>query len=299
MQETTLSKDDSRITKIDIKAEDFSDRYGFRPDTDERKTFFLLCSAIRQCGEAARANQSVIHRSFKYDGSILTETDLAVSDVIVKTVKNLYPDCNVVTEEADLKDFSDSARYTFILDPIDGTDAYSQGLPAWAVALGILDRERKVCGAIIYAPRFGVGTQDLFVCSLPGEDEVYLNGKIHQAPEHYEVPRQMMASSNTLNYVDVSRYSGKIRAFGSSIIHIICPAFISNIDCTINTYCYAWDICSAHAIIKKSGLQMCYLDGSEIVYDDRLLIERKEIKMPVIIGSKACVNWMKDNLKMR
>ena len=43
---------------------------------------------------------------------------------------------------------------------------------------------------------------------------------------------------------------------------------------------------------------MCYLDGSEIVYDDRLLIERKEIKMPVISGSKACVKWMEDNLKL-
>lgn len=299
MQETTLSMDDSRITKIEIKAEDFSERYGFKPDTDARKKFFLLCSAIRQCGEAARANQSMIHRSLKYDGSILTETDLAVSDVIVRTLRSLYPDCNVVTEETDLKSFSDDARYTFILDPIDGTDAYSQGLPAWAVALGILDRERKVCGAIIYAPRFGVGTQDLFICSLPDEDGVYLNGKPHQAPQHYDIPRQMIVSSNILNHVDMGCYDGKIRAFGSSIIHIICPAFISNLDCTINTYCFVWDIASAHAIVRKSGLEMCYLDGSPIVYDDRLLIERKEIKMPVIIGSKACVRWMQDNLKMR
>ena len=298
MQETTLSKDDSRITKIEIKNEDFSDHYGFTPDSEARKTFFKLCSAIRQCGETARANQSIIHRSFKYDGSILTETDLAISDVIVRTIKGLYPDCNVVTEEADLKSFSNDARYTFILDPIDGTDAYSQGLPAWAVAVGILNHERKVCGAIIYAPRFGVGTEDLFVCSLPDEDAVYLNGKIHTAPEHYEVPRQMMVSSNILNHVDMSKYKGKMRAFGSSIIHIICPAFISNIDCTINTYCFAWDIASANAIVKKSGLEMCYLDGSEIVYDDRLLIERKEIKMPVIAGSKACVKWMEDNLKL-
>ena len=46
MQETTLSKDDSRITKIDIKAEDFSQRYGFKPDTEARKT----ASAARQPG---------------------------------------------------------------------------------------------------------------------------------------------------------------------------------------------------------------------------------------------------------
>ena len=67
MQETSLSKDDARITRIVIEDEKPSARYGFEPDNDERKAFFSLCSAIRQCGEAARLNQSHIHRSRKED----------------------------------------------------------------------------------------------------------------------------------------------------------------------------------------------------------------------------------------
>ena len=298
MQETTLSKDDARITIIDIKSEPYSDRYGFPADTDDRKSFFRLCSAVRQCGEAARSNQKLIHRFLKDDGSILTETDLAVSDAIVSVIRSAYPDCNIVTEEIDLKNFTDGARYTFVLDPIDGTDAYSQGLPAWAVALGILDSGRKPCGAIIYAPRFGVGTDDLFICSMPDDDNVYLNGKLHKAPEHYEQPRQMVIASNIMNIVDMRPFKGKVRAFGSSIVHIIAPAVISNLDCTINGYCYAWDIASANAIIGKCGLGMCYLDGSEVEYDDNLLIARKQIRMPVVIGNKGCLGWMLDNLKM-
>ncbi|MBO4394412.1 MAG: hypothetical protein J5800_08720, partial [Spirochaetales bacterium] len=142
MQETTLSKDDKTITRIEIVDEEYSDCYGFEPNTDDKKAFFKLCSAIRQCGEAARTNQSHIHRSFKDDGTILTETDLAVSDAVLTCLRKLYPDCNIITEEIDLKAFSNGARYTFVLDPIDGTDAYSQGLPAWCVALGILDKDR-------------------------------------------------------------------------------------------------------------------------------------------------------------
>ena len=298
MQETSLSKDDKTITRIEIQDEQYSDRYGFKPDTDSRKAFFKLCSAIRQCGEAARANQRLIHRSFKEDGSILTETDLAVSDAIVSVLRKLYSDCNIITEEIDLKSFTDGARFTFVLDPIDGTDAYSQGLPAWAVALGILDSKRHPCGAIIYAPRFGVGVQDLFVCSMPDEGEVYLNGKAHKAPEHYDTPRQMVVASNIMNHVDISRYKEKIRAFGSSIVHIISPAFFSNLDCTINAYCYAWDVASAHAIVEKCGLKLSYLDGSDMEYDDRVLIERKQIRMPIIIGNDGCMKWMKENIRM-
>ena len=298
MQETTLSKDDIRITKITVKEECYSDRYGFSTDTDSGKAFFTLCSAVRQCGEAARANQSLIHRSLKDDGSILTETDLAVSDAIVSVIRKTYQDCNIITEEIDLKGFDKDARYTFILDPIDGTDAYSQGLPAWAVALGVLDRNRKPCGAIIYAPRFGVGTEDLFICSRPDEDAVYLNGKPNTAPEHYSEPRQMVIASNIMNYVDMHQYRGKVRAFGSSIVHMIAPTVISNLDCTINGYCYAWDIASANAIVVKSGLEMCYIDGSEIEYDDALLIERKQIRLPLLAGNRDCVNWMREHLKM-
>ena len=127
MQETRLSKDDPRITRIEIVEEDYSTRYGFEPSSEDEKAFFGICSAVRQCGEAARSNQALIHRSLKQDGSILTETDLAVSEAIIGRLRALYPDCNIISEEIELQDFCDGRRYTFVLDPIDGTDAYSQG----------------------------------------------------------------------------------------------------------------------------------------------------------------------------
>ena len=298
MQETTLSKDDVRITRITISEEEFSSRYGFEPSTGEEKSFFKLCSAIRQCGDAARANQGFIHRSLKDDGSILTETDLAVSEAIITRLRALYPDCNIISEETDLHDFSEDKQYTFVLDPIDGTDSYSQGFPAWCVALGILDRNRKPCGAIIYAPRFGCGTQELFICSMPNDERVFLNGRLLRTPEHYDVPRQMLMGSNTLSFMDMRPYKGKLRTFGSSIIHEIAPAVFSNIDCTLNQYCYAWDVCAAHAIAIKSGLEICYFDLSEIEYDDVLLIERKQVRLPILVGNTSCVKWMHENLIM-
>lgn len=298
MQETTLSKDDERITRIEITDEPFGFRYGFDPSTDDEKAFFSICSAIRQCGEAARANQALIHRSLKKDGSILTETDLAVSDAIIARIRSLYPDCNIISEEIDLHDFSEGRRYTFVLDPIDGTDAYSQGFPSWCVALGILDSDRRPCGAVIYAPRFGCGTQDLFICSMPGDERVFLNGHLHRTPEHYDVPRQLVMGSNILDFVDMKQFKGKIRSFGSSIVHMIVPIVFSNIDCTLNPYCYAWDVAAGHAIAEKSGMSVRYLNGDEIEYDDRLLLEREQVRMPILVGNSQCLNWMQDNLRL-
>jgi len=298
MQETALSKTDVTITRIDIVDEKPSDRYGFLPGTADELAFFGLCSAIRQSGEAARNNQSHIHRSLKGDGTILTETDLAVSDAVVARIRKFYPDCNIVTEEIDLHEFREGARFTFILDPIDGTDAYSQGLPSWCVALGILDSNRKPCGAIVYAPRFGIGTQDLFLCAMPGDTKIFLNGKEHIVPQHYDIPKQMVIGSNVMEHFNMSHYRGKIRSFGSGILHILAPAVFSNLDCTINPYCYAWDVAAAHGILARSGLQIIYFDGSDIEYDDRLLLERKHIRMPILVGNRGCIAWMQENTPM-
>ncbi len=296
MLETNLSKDDERITKIAIEDEQYSSRFGFEPDTDEKKAFFSLCSTIYQCGIAARKNQAHIHRSFKYDGSILTETDLAVSDAVLSQLRRLYPDCNIVTEEIDLHDFKEGARYTFVLDPIDGTDAYSQGLPTWCVSCGILDSHRKPCGAVVFAPRFGVGTQELFCCSMPGDDRIFCNGELHQTAQHYDQPRQMIIGSNLLKFVDLRPFKGKLRAFGSSILHMIAPVFFSNLDCTINPYCFAWDVAGAHGIVAKSGLTIKYQDGSEIEYDDDLLLKRNEVRTHILVGNEGCIKWMQENL---
>lgn len=298
MQETNLSKDDARITKIEIELEPYSQAYGFNVQTEEQKAFFRLCSAVHQCGVAARTNQSLIHRSFKADGTILTETDLAVSDAILGTLKTYYPDCNIITEEIDLHDFKDGARYTFVLDPIDGTDSYSQGIGTWCVALGILDEKRQPCGGIVFAPRFGVGTQELFFCSMPNDDRIFLNGELYTAPQHYDIPKQVTLGSNVLRYTDMSAFGGKIRSFGSSIIHIVAPLAFSNIDACFDPLCYAWDIAGAHALVKKAGMVVRYYDGSDVVYDDRLLLERKMIRLPLLVGNEKCVDYMKDSFKV-
>ncbi len=282
---------------IAIENENFSDRYGFTPDTEERKAFFRLCTAVRRCGEAAREKQVLIHRSFKADGSVLTETDLSVSEALIRTIRELYPQCGIVTEETDLHDFREGARYTFVFDPIDGTDAYSQGFPMWAVAVGILDENRIPCGAVIYAPRFGRGTQDLFVCTMPGDDRVWVNGELNETAKKNDVPKQMVFGSNMIYFADPGRYPGKIRSFCSSILNLVSPAVFPQIDCAANPYCYAWDIAAAHAVLIKSGLEVCYMDGSPVVYHDRLLIERGQIDAPMFVGNCACVEWMTENLK--
>lgn len=297
MQETTLSKTDTKITNIPLDLNE-KDSFGFAVKDDKSKVFNELCTCILQCGRKARENQRLIHRSFKEDGSILTETDLAVSNALIPEIKKLYPKCNIVTEEIDLHEFNNNAQYTFILDPIDGTDAYSQGFPSWCIALGILDQNRIPCGGVIFAPRFGIGTEEMFFCSPPYAPEVYLNGNLFTAPQHYDIPRQITTGSDILNHVDLDGYGGKLRVFGSGILHMTAPFAYSNIDGCLTTKCFAWDVAAPHALALKLEMQVRYLDGTEVIYNNDLLIERKRFAQPILVGYKSCVEFMRNKFKL-
>ncbi len=297
MQETTLSKTDTKITNITLNISE-NDNFGFIVQNEESKAFNELCTCILQCGRKARDNQKLIHRSFKEDGSILTETDLAVSNALIPEIKKLYPNCNIVTEEIDLHEFNNNAQYTFILDPIDGTDAYSQGFPSWCIALGILDHNRIPCGGVIFAPRFGIGTEEMFFCSPPYAPEVYLNGNLFTCPQHYDIPRQITTGSDILNHVSFNGYSGKLRIFGSGILHMTAPFAYSNIDGCLTTKSFAWDVAAPHAIALKLGMQVKYLDGTEVIYNDDLLITRNRFPKPILVGYKPCVEYMKNKFTL-
>lgn len=297
MQETTLSKTNTKITNIPLNLHE-TNTFDFPINNDASKAFNELCTCILQCGRKARENQKLIHRSFKEDGSILTETDLAVSNALIPEIKKLYPKCNIVTEEIDLHEFNNDAQYTFILDPIDGTDAYSQGFPSWCIALGILDYNRVPCGGVIFAPRFGIGTEEMFFCSPPYTSEVYLNGEPFTAPQHYDIPRQITTGSDILNHVNFNGYNGKLRVFGSGILHMTAPFAYSNIDGCLTTKSFAWDVAAPHALALKLGMQVKYIDGTEVIYNNDLLIARKRFTQPILVGYKPCVEYMKNKFSL-
>ena len=237
-------------------------------DLDEER-LQIISEEIRKAGEYAFRMQRSVHRSFKADGSVLTETDLAISHRITSLIHELFPHALVISEEEEAKGQID-AEWTFVLDPIDGTDVYSQGMPAFAVSLGILDSNKEPVGAFIAAPRFGVGEESLFVSLLPGKD-VLINGEEPVLIGDKDRVSQITTGSKAYRYLDFSAYTGKIRILGSTILHILAPVLFPSVEASALLPCFIWDTASSHAVVRKLGMDLVYYDGSPYRYDDRML----------------------------
>ena len=243
----------------------------------------IIAAAVEEAGRIAFEKQHEIHRSFKHDGSVITEADITISHKLTALIKELFPEAGILSEEEELPPKKD-AEWTFVLDPIDGTDVYSQGLPAFAVSLGILDSERRPVGAYIAAPRFGVASESLFIRMDPGTEPL-LNGEHIELTGDKEKVTEITMGSKAYRYLDFSRFDAKIRILGSTILHLLTLVLFPAMEGSIIFPCYAWDIASSHAVIRHFGMDLSYGDGTLLSYTDEMIYERKPFRSALYAGT--------------
>lgn len=243
-----------------------------------------LASEMEALGQYAKERQKEVTRSFKEDGSILTEADLEISGKVQNLVLSLFPDCSFVSEEFP-PIVKKEAPYTFVLDPIDGTDVYSQGLPTFALSLGLLDASLEPVGAYIVTPRYGKAKESLTLRLDPGK-ELLVDGEKYVPSGGKDHLEQCMIGSTSFYNYDFSRFKGKFRSFGSTVIHMISPVVFSHISSSVVQKCFVWDIAASHAVLKAAGMNAEYIDGEKFVYTNEFVFEKQPLKKDLFVGTE-------------
>ena len=242
-----------------------------------------LVSHIKNAGSFALDAQSSAVRSFKADGSVVTAVDLAINKALTSVIQEYYPGVNIIAEEASSSSYNPDLEYTFALDPLDGTDTYSMGMPGWCIALGLLKNLEPV-GGIVYAPSWGpAGT--LLVAEEKGS--VTLNGRVFKVEKETAHPMQVMAPSTAHRYFDYSSFYGKVRNSGSSIISMSAIVLHSQISGALINNSFIWDIAASHAVIRKLGFELEYLNGKKIEYKE--LVDRSALRDYAVCGTSEAV----------
>jgi len=221
---------------------------------------------IKTAGEMALEGQRKLdyfQRSYKADGSVLTETDKKVESYIIQKIGEAYPDANVLAEET-VRDFNHKKAFTFAIDPIDGTDVFSQGISGWCISIGLLDENLVPIAGVIFAPKLDL----LFFADIGKKASI--NGVEIKAPicqECLSPKSNIMVSSRVHLEIDLSKYPGKIRNIGSAALHLCFPLIYPGIFGAVQSpVVHVWDIAGAHAMNLSVGLDFEYLGGGHIDY---------------------------------
>lgn len=84
----------------------------------------------------------------KPDGSIVTQADLDVNDLIVDAIASAFPDDAILSEEGPDNPDRLSKSRCWIVDPIDGTSHFERGDRDWSIMLALAVDGRPVVGAV-------------------------------------------------------------------------------------------------------------------------------------------------------
>lgn len=110
----------------------------------------FISQTLKTAAEIADSNfgkVSSISTKTGDNNQVLTETDLAVGKLIIQKIQDSYPDHNIIDEEAGIID--NKSKLTWVVDPIDGTSNFANGLPTYGIMIGLLEENTAIAGGII------------------------------------------------------------------------------------------------------------------------------------------------------
>jgi myo-inositol-1(or 4)-monophosphatase len=131
-----------------------------------------LAAAVREAGELARQTGRGDYKRWTkgHDNSPVSDADIAVDNFLRARLTALEPGAGWLSEETEDDPAGRARPRVWIVDPIDGTRAFLDGLPDWTVSVALVENGRPVLAAL-YAPV----TEEMFLAARG--DGVTLNGK--------------------------------------------------------------------------------------------------------------------------
>lgn len=106
-----------------------------------------LLDLAQKAGQIIRANFSLgMLRSWKPDETPLTVTDTAVNQLVLETLGRDFPHVRVLAEEGNSS--HESAEFTVMCDPVDGTIPFSLGVPVTTFCISVIAGNTPLSAAI-------------------------------------------------------------------------------------------------------------------------------------------------------
>ena len=222
------------------------------------KRITAACQAVLSQTDRLESDLGNVKSEWKADGSRITETDIAISEAILGQLSEAFPEDQGFSEELMTGDPIDvTSRYTWMLDPIDGTNNFAAGLTQCAISLALLEDGEPVYGVIydVSRRRLMQGGVGRGMWDGPDQVQVRQSRLTRSASVGFHSPR------------DEGKYPGhgeaivtqcKVRAIGSSALHLAYVA-AGMLDGVVDHNVKLWDIAAAVAMVRAAGGEVRFL----------------------------------------
>ena len=207
-------------------------------------------SLIRDFGEIEN-----LQVSSKGPGDFVTSADKRTEKIIIDELLKAHPEYGIISEEAGVINPSNT-KNRWIIDPIDGTTNFLNGVPHFAISIGYEEENEITCGVI-----FDPIKNEMF-CAEKGNGAYLNNSRIRVSnkkilenallatggPKHSSKIKDKIFSE----FIKISKDIPHVRKFGSAALdmaYVACGRFDGYWQRELNY----WDIAAGLVILKEAG----------------------------------------------
>jgi histidinol-phosphatase len=215
-----------------------------------------------------------MHVERKRDGTAVTEADRSVEEMARAKVAASGIPLDVLGEElggGEVKAPSASGRARLIIDPIDGTEEFTRGIPTFGTLLGI-EREGEIVAGMASAPALGARWW-----AYRGEG-AYRDGKRIHVSQVSRLSEAMVFTTGTgpskdkaaqarIRRLPDSARSG--RSLGGFWQHMLVAEGATEV--ALDWTSKPWDLAPLGIIVEEAGGRSTNLRGERTIYSGNLL----------------------------
>jgi len=234
----------------------------------------LLRSWIMDAGKIALSQAAYRQVEFKADLTPVTQIDHQVETFLAERILKHYPGHGILAEEGSSQPGSE---FTWIIDPIDGTRAFSSGLPVWGISVGVFHQGKPHCG-VFYMP----ATKETYWAS---EGEAYLNKRplLPVSAVDLHAPLAFIAvPSNAHQHFEIAY--PRLRSLGSTTAHLAYVAY-GIAAAAITRRIKIWDLAAVLPALRISQTELIYLSGK--TFEPKDIINGEPAAEPIIVAHQS------------
>jgi myo-inositol-1(or 4)-monophosphatase len=209
-----------------------------------------------------------IDTEWKDPTSPVTAADREIERLLRDEIRAAYPDHGLLGEEYGGDELD--REYLWLVDPIDGTRAFIEGLPSWSITIALLHKLQPVFG-LVYMPLYDDWT------FTDGDDVIHearaqsRHVITHALKTHWDHGSYILWRSDAASVYDL--HFTRMLSMGTSASHLAYTARGSALAALVHDS-FAWDIAAGAAFIAKQGGDFRFLNGEQVDFAQMDLTQR-------------------------